>query len=608
MAVTSGCVVDVASGAATASSDGANNNSGGTAPSSTGTTPSAATAGGSSSSSVVQPFSRVLLSCEFDTFNHAESFSKPSNVNASSAAGASPYRSQQRSSTSRMSALMGGSSDGEAKDEFSMDDFNDHHQQQQQQHGASSSSHRYRYSLRSEPFIPRSEYAVGVFRDGALHLTTVASVQQFTPVISSSASAVNSARMAAKQQQRSNSGNSNVAAFGGVPNIPEFCSGLLVEEDHCSRKPSDENHTNGGNNGGSGGGLQAIGPIADMIQRQLRRQRSFAINTDATATKVVEYFRSNTVESGVISRRLSASTTSSSSSNTRGDTANHKLYSSNPVLAMKTIFPMERIVDHGATLQREFLLKHSADVSISNQIRDLIQSSQVMSLSSLLRLLVPPTATTPISIDAVLEALRGSAFFMHGVWVAKSNERVFRGNSAAMREVILLKFWQSPDGTVRREELNSLVVNRGSAMVAIIKSILESVSTLLTSSTPENRRWVLKEMSEDAQVREELCRTFSEQHPNEYQFQQAAWTKRVQQILSHIPVLDSGKFVRGLAMAATAAAATSGSNGSSLMASPIRNRNSTGGGGSAGGNGGAVATLSTSSAPLSGDFFFWRVA
>lgn len=506
------------------------------------------------SPSVINACSRVLLSCEFDTFNYADSFAHQQQSAAGSAAfGHHPER--QRAIPGHVLRKLGASASGVKQEEdlsvdnevpaplpTLMDDAS-----------TAGSAARYRYCLRSEPFLPRSEYAVGVFRDGGLHLTTLSTIQQFTPVIPSPHSNTPTPSSSLSRGKRP------VASAA----VPDFCNGLWVEDEHCSRKPADDN-----------GSFQAtsVGPIADMIQRQLRRQRSFAINTDVASTRSVDYFRANTVESSVIGKRLLCSSRVAALSHAPGlvgSPASSGASFGRGQKPQEAIFPLERIVDHGATLQREYVLGHSGDVSIMNQVRDLIQSSQVLSMRSLMALLVPPTSSALpyVPMEAVFDALRSCALYLHGVWVAKVNERSFKGNSAAMREVILWKFWQSTDGMVRREDLNRLVPSRGSAMVATIKSILESISILSTGGSPHDRLWRLKELPQSSVECEALRSAFAQDFPSEYQFQQAAWAKRVHQIAAHIPSLESGKLIRSLAIATAAPTLSS----SSASASPNRN-------------------------------------
>lgn len=393
---------------------------------------------------VVTKSSRVTLHCEVDTFAVAQSFDQQSRV---------------------------------VKTEY--EDI--------------SQMHKYHFSLQSEPFTQRNDYAVAVFRENELHLTPLTTIQQFLPVVRSDPT------------QRSTEGASR------------------VEDIHCSKKPDE--------------GMVG-GPIADIISRQMKRQRSFAINTDAKSERAVDYFQLKSVESQTVAKRLFSSTLSQ---------APLPQPLRKNATAMDALFPPETIVDHGANAPKDIVLQYASDYSVAAQIKDLMHSCQAITIDQLRTFLRRPrtSADAPISDATILEGLRACALFMHNVWVCKTNAK-FRGNAAALREVILLKFFQSDDGTLRRDDINKLLLTRHSGLLSNIKEILQSVSDLEGDEVPLSRRWRLRGVAKDKAVVQQCVMEFERRHPQDAQFQSNAWAKRTHAILTHLLTINAGKIVRTL--------------------------------------------------------------
>lgn len=464
--------------------------------------------GAAQQASVLQPLSRVTLQCVLDSFQFSQNF-------PASAAGS-------RFSLKSASLM---------KSEDEGDDISGTQMPSDQ--------YRYRYALYSEPAQSRSDYAVGIFRDGALHLTPVSSVRQFGPAVG---------RNKALAQHRGSGGSTGA---------------LNVEEEHASRKPDD---------------ALVSGPIADILMRQLRRQRSYAINGDAKTSQRVEYYKSDTVESNTVAKRLLSSTLAVSvpaSSSSAGKPR--------PVRPVEAVFPADGTLIDNTVGRKEFVWKFAADVGIAAQVRDLITSCQIISVEHLMKLLVPPSggqlsgATTDASVlESVYEGLRASAMMLHGVWIAKTSE-LFRGNAAAMRELILLQFWKSADGTVKRDDVVKLIGGKrggvSSAQAATIKEILETIAYVDFGVAPADRRWRLRELPGDgsAAAIAAFLKAFEQARPQDAQFQARAWSKREEPILSHVSFLEAGKLCRTLYLpSSTAATQQQQPATTSASASPLK--------------------------------------
>lgn len=343
----------------------------------------------------------------------------------------------------------------------------------------------YKYALQSQPFAARNDFAVGFMVGKELHLVPVSTVQQFTPVVGQSAVEKGSIR---------------------------------VEEVHSSKRPEE---------------ATIVGsPIADMLSRQLRRQRSFAINSDAQSERELDVFPSSSVESRLIAKRLVCPILTSSS---------YHRNEASQLAAVNALFPPESIVDHGSSVPRDVLLRYACEHSVAAQVKDLLYSSSLLDFSTLMTFVVEPKRGRPggRSLEQeVLDALRNCAVYMHGVWVSKTSP--FTGMAAALREVVLLKFQQSRDGSLFRRDLNALVTNNSTLMKTTIHQILQSISTLNPSASPQERVWKLKGSSET------VAKTFADMFGDAVRFQEASWARRTAAVLSHMTVLNSGRTPRQL--------------------------------------------------------------
>jgi hypothetical protein len=165
------------------------------------------------------------------------------------------------------------------------------------------------------------------------------------------------------------------------------------------------------------------------------------------------------------------------------------------------------------------------------------------------------------------------------VWVSRFCEH-FRGSVAALREVILTRFYQSVDGSVTRAELNALVSS--SASRRSIKDILMTIAVLNEEEpVPTKRRWRLKYVSGDPATRAEAAQAFKTAFAAEELSQHEAWRRRCTQVMAHIPYINANRpppqlflLARGAAPptgVASAAAASPyvGGGGLSSAGSPV---------------------------------------
>lgn len=396
-------------------------------------------------------------------------------------------------------------------DTFGSSSFEAPSQQQQQPQQQQQRAHSYHYALQSHPFQPHCDYAVGFIVDGAIHLTPVATIQQFTPIIKPVE--INAAHRVAE-------------AFVSTPSTP-IVPGLA---------------------------------ISDCIHRELLRQRSVVLNADAASAKELQHFPISSVESRAMRRRL-WSPAYEMSSFARG--ASHQ----RPVCrAEDSLFPPELLILGGvsggedAVAARGLLRRYADRHSVLEQVLVLVQRAQVVTLPELRELVTPPdpaffaSPAAPqqrprdrVTDEELLEALRESAVWIHGVWVSKTAPR-FKSTAAALREVVLLYFFESPDGFLFRRELNKLVSSV--VLQRTIKEILESVAVLNSDELdPTKRVWRLKHVPVDAVARAEMIRTAEETHPQEITFQRMQWVKLKPYIMAHLSAINAGQPVTRLHLA-----------------------------------------------------------
>lgn len=380
--------------------------------------------------------------------------------------------------------------------------------------------HTYNYTLHSQPFTPQSNYVLGYVTTEGIHLTPVSTIQQFTPALG----------------------------------IPESGTGAVrVADPFCSQA-----------NAAMVPGFAA----ADRAQRELQRQRSSTLNREASTAQEVQFFRADSVESSAMRSRLRSSTLES----VIGGGLNP---ASEPGRVENSLFPPEILASGGISGGDEahpsmIIHRFASRRSVAEQTSQLIQRCHIATLPVVQSVVAPHTSSELVKAHAtvpaaqVVEALRVSAVWMHGVWVSRYCDQ-FRGSVAALREVILMRFYQSTDGSVSRADMNALVST--SSARRSIKEILATVAVLNADEPdPSRRRWRLKYVSANRAEREECVRAFKAAFPAEEASQQEAWRRRCAQVMSHIPYINANRpppqlFFRSRGAAPSSATAGGGSAG-----------------------------------------------
>ncbi|KEG11825.1 hypothetical protein DQ04_02241030 [Trypanosoma grayi] len=405
-------------------------------------------------------------------------------------------------------------------DTFGSSSFVEPQQQQQQQaddalgKGGQQRRHSYEYALQSHPFQPRCDYVVGFIVDGAIHITPVATIQQFTPIV---------------KPATSDTMHRVGDAFVSAPSMP-ILPGLA---------------------------------ISDRINREMLRQRSVMLNTDAATAKELQYFPIDSVESMAMRRRLWSPTYEAAA------TLAHAV--SGPRRNARTedsLFPPELLISGGisggedAATAGSLLRRYADRHSVMNQVVVLLQRCQVLSFVEMRKLVVPPDQTLALSSptsrqqqhqerlmdEQLLEALRDTAVWIHGVWVSKRSA-CFKGTIAALREVILLHFYESPDGAISRAQLNKLF--NSTAHRRTVKEVLMSMATLNSSELePGKRVWRLWQVPAEAALREAMVHASQNAYPQELEFQRMQWGKLKPYIMAHLKAINAGQSVVRLHLAA----------------------------------------------------------
>ncbi|ESL05849.1 hypothetical protein TRSC58_06487 [Trypanosoma rangeli SC58] len=371
--------------------------------------------------------------------------------------------------------------------------------------------HSYHYALQSHPFQPRCDYAVGFIVDGAIHLTPASTIQQFTPIV---------------KPTTFNAAHCVGEGFTSVPSMP-IVPGLA---------------------------------ISDRVNREMLRQRSVMLNTDAATARELQYFPIGSVESMAMRRRLWSPTYEVSS---MLRTAGGQRPSAR---TEDSLFPPELLISGGisggedAAAVGTLLRRYAHRYAVLDQVLVLLQRCQVLTLAELRALVVPPDHTLValpltsrqqqhdgVTDKQLLEALREGAVWIHGVWVSKTASR-FKGTVAALREVILLHFFESSDASLARAELNKIV--NGAALRRNVKEILESIAVLNSDEPdPTQRVWRLRHVPADTALREAMLQATQNAYPQEVTFQRMQWEKFKPYIMTHINAINAGMPVSRLLLA-----------------------------------------------------------
>ncbi|KPA76386.1 hypothetical protein ABB37_07726 [Leptomonas pyrrhocoris] len=392
----------------------------------------------------------------------------------------------------------------------------------------------YSYTLHSQPFQTQSNYMLGYITAEGIHLTPVSTIQHFTPAL----------------------------------DIPSASTGAVrVAESFCSQP-----------NSSATPGFAA----AERIQRELQRQRSYVLNKEADSEREVQVFRANSVESSAMRSRLRSPTLESVIGGVKGTAEQGRVENS--------LFPPEILQSGGISGGDEsnpsmVIQRFAHRTSVVEQTMQLLQRCHIITLPLLQTVIVPHTSNDVVKAMAtvpdtqLVEALKTCAVWMHGVWVSRFCDQ-FRGSVAALREVVLTRFYQSPDGSVTRAELNALVSSSTSRRS--IKDILRTVAVLnAEESDPTKRRWRLKYVSANPVTRDAAIRAFKSVFAAEEASQHEAWKRRCAQVATHLPYINANRpplqlflLARGSApptgsLASTAASLYVGGGGLSSASSPV---------------------------------------
>lgn len=357
------------------------------------------------------------------------------------------------------------------------------------------SEDKYTYSLYSKPFRQRSDYVVGYFIGNEFHLTPVSTIQQFTPAL----------------ETPNTDGTFGVTSTGPIS----------VANEHCSSQSAPVVP-----------GLSA----SDRIQRELLRQRSAMLNSDASTAKELHFYSINSIESNAVKKRLLCQTKEANVAISTLLLSSAKVENS---LYPPDILSSGGIVGGEEASTCSIIRRYASIYSVSDQVKQLMLRCQVLTLSTLSEIVVKPDSdgyeSVPLSL--LVDALRTCAVYMHGVWVSRCSEK-FKGAVAALREVVLLQFFKSPNGRIRRSELNRLVVSSSSRRS--IKEILMSIAELNNSLDPSQRFWALQYVPTDNQAYNDSVSSFRFAFASEEMAQRAAWEKRQALIMGHLPYITAG--------------------------------------------------------------------
>ncbi|KAG8348671.1 hypothetical protein TRVL_00501 [Trypanosoma vivax] len=390
------------------------------------------------------------------------------------------------------------------------------------QHQGALPKHTYHYALQSHPFQPRCDYAVALIVDGALHIAPVGSIQQFTPIV-----------MPGKADSAHRVNTKSVS----VPSMP-IVPGLT---------------------------------ISDRVNREMLRQRSVMFNADADTAREVQHFPIHSVESMAVRRRLWATPSCAALPYTQcagvkgnldanrgvsNGIAGERIFESAKI--DDSFFPPELLVSGGITGGVDsvgcdnMLRRYASKRGIAQQVSAFLRRCQVFTFSELRKLVVIPEGSSngspstavgislrgDVASEPILNALREGAVWMHGVWVAKLSPH-FTGNAAALREVVLLHFFQSSDAALSRAQLNGLVSSN--ALRRTVKEILESIATLNSDEpNPTRRVWRLRHVPADVEGRKLLLKSANEVYAQEIVFQRMQCEKLCTHMAAHLAAINSG--------------------------------------------------------------------
>lgn len=254
-------------------------------------------------------------------------------------------------------------------------------------------AHCHRYTLKSKPFQPKSEYVVAYIDRNGFHFSLVTSVQQFTPILVDS--------------QKEDS----------------FLSG--VDEALIKRQLPNSEHE------------------FDRLQRDLLKERSFMLALDSRTMREMRVFSIGSRESNAMRSRLASPTY-------EGIEMHARQFSREQV--ENCLFPPEvyrEREDHSTVIHR-----FSAHYSLEQCLRSLMGRCHILPLSIILRTVA--SSCERVTEKSVIGLLLNFCFFMHGVWIIYECP-LFKGVCDTLRGVVLAHFYLSHDGSVSRSFLNSLV-------------------------------------------------------------------------------------------------------------------------------------------------------
>lgn len=346
---------------------------------------------------LITPHSRVTMECSLDTF-HSPSF-----------------RPKQQSDDCMSDELVRSAE-----------------QKRHSIHGGGG-EYEYTYTLQSRPFNARSNYLITCINGDGIHLSSVGTVQQFTPLLVSAttdAEGCDEEAFANATGERCTVGRGG----GGMPRIPlTFCS-----------IP------------GSSG--VASGAAYERVRREMMRQRSSMLNALAEAAERLVYVKQGTPRSVQLRQQLLC-TSREHLFALHGLTEPKKAQASR---VANSLFPPEILISGAITggeeaMQSTIMHSFASYFPVAEQVQQLMMRCQVLPFHVIREyIFVRPgqesDSSAPQLDNMIVGSLRFCAVYMHGVWVNRMDEQ-FKGAVAALREVILLEFVSHPRALLSRRQL-----------------------------------------------------------------------------------------------------------------------------------------------------------
>eukprot|EP00667_Euglena_gracilis_P007335 EG_transcript_7408 len=313
------------------------------------------------------------------------------------------------------------------------------------------------FTLTSTRMIPKTKYAIGVLNADGFHLTSLPNVLQMRPDMSG-------------------------CKVGGVRRIDDEKA-----EDKAPRQAQSKH-------------------VAEMLARQ--QQRLFSFNKEKEAKEqwsLLSFFLADSIEATSQIPHLYCNTT------VRIRTG------ITPQKYLDAIFPPVKS-DEATAVQKwsKLPLSRVLDYPLDRRIYSLLLSAHVMPFSRIKQLVSPDHKATDAEIIARLEQC---AVLARGVWVIKAQQH-YRGQLAAVRELLLHAFWQ--DGVVGKRAFIERIPNRTTPPEDIAQLFVD-VATLHRHPDRPGGVWRLKHPPDE---------DFLAAHPDVVSKQTALWEGRGPRIVA----------------------------------------------------------------------------